>query len=104
MGHIEILFCIGSNVLVVTVEWISVWVCCLQCHVSAKRVIGQAPAPWFYAVTYCSVLGRPTSHNTTLHRSGPHSSLLAKGPRWRLSAANGTDALSLFQLPDEACP
>ena len=33
-----------------------------------------------YAVTYCSVLGSPTSHNT-LHMSGPHSSLLAKGPR-----------------------
>ena len=61
-----------------------------------------------YAVTYCTVFSVGL-HHTTQHYTrfqgfielfGSHSSLLAKGPRWRLLAA--IDALNLFQLPAEA--
>ena len=37
-----------------------------------------------YAVTYCTVSSVGLHHTTQHYTSGPHSSLLAKGPRWRI--------------------
>ena len=109
MGHIEILSCIGSNVLVIVQGRQGREDQCVGVLLAVPCFGEEGDRPSAGSMVLCSyilhsVLGRPTSHNTAPVRP----SQLFVGQRAQLALISGywctiTDALSLFQLPGEAC-